>query len=180
MAWASLGDLLIVKVRQIVDLCRRKTICRMNLPHQPTATISAAARSLGVNRRTVQRWVKAQKVRQYPSGQIDVDDCVSQMARRRVGRKSKGTLWQNPLFWAVKGTPSAELAEPFLADEKLESLQAMLAIVAFWHAQRGSVPLFTAALGRVISLAEEMEQKRRHGDISWRIAPRKFIEGRRG
>lgn len=163
------------RLRQILTKCRIEIICRMDLPHDEGAvSVSETARRLGVNRRTIQRWVKAGHVFQFPSGNVLFSQCVRQMEKRNVGRPTKGKLWDNPLYWRVKGTAAAKAAERFLG--RLEPLQAMLMAAAFWHTQQGLGPDFQQALRQVLGLAERLEQKKKDDDVSWMSDAGKFIE----
>ena len=147
-------------------------------------TVSEAAKMTGVTRRTIQRWIKAGKVTKLhlePSpegdqgGLVSVPQCTKCRVRQRTGRKAKGTLWDNPLFWAVKESPATAQAEPFMQQGKLERLQEVLAIIAFWHVQAGNGKTFIEALNQVVHLTAKMEQGKRDDDPMWKAATGRFL-----
>jgi hypothetical protein len=155
-------------------------ICRSMNPNEPgSLSVSEAARKAGVNRRTVQRWIKAGKVYQYPMGTVDVKDCIACRSKKKVGRKAKGSLWENPLFWAIKGTPAALYAEPFMQHGRLENLQEMLAVVAFWHVQADTGQAFIEAMNQAIHLAAKMVKGKREDDPTWKVATGRFLNRNR-
>lgn len=156
------------------------SICRIMNPNEPgSLSVSEAARRAGVNRRTVQRWIKAGKVYQFPMGTVDVKDCITCRTKKKVGRKAKGSLWENPLFWAVKGTPAASYAEPFMQHGRLENLQEMLAVVAFWHVQADKGGAFIEALNQAVHLTAKMAKGKREDDPMWKAATGRFLNRNR-
>lgn len=170
------GRFLVAKNAAKCYFCRTNAICRMDLS-QATFSVSEAARLLGVNRRTIQRWVRAGALHQWPSGRVTLEDAAKLMARKkRAGRPAKGTLWKSPLFWGLRDTPAAEQARRYLTPAGLKELQQMLAVVAHWHTIEGTENRFQTAMDEVIKLAQSMQEKKRTGDIAWQVAAKRFIQ----
>jgi hypothetical protein len=147
----------------------------MSLPHpESLVTISAAALLLGVNRRTIQRWVKSGRV-VLQSGRVPFSEALSNAMRRRVGRPSKGVVWKWPGFWRLNEIPAMAEAQAFLAPARLKELQKMLAIVAHWHAHHGTLADFSMAMNEVLQLTKTIEQNQKDGNVVWMEQSGRFV-----
>ncbi len=146
----------------------------MSLPQQNTLSVTDAAKALGVNRRTVQRWVRDGKVTQFASGRVDYRMAVEHMARHRVGRRAKGVMWKWPGFWSLNETPAMAEAQPFMEPKKLTAFKQMLAVVAHWHTHQNTIDDFIAAVNEVVEVAEKMRELSKHGDVAWSVQVSRF------
>ena len=140
--------------------------------------VSDAAKIIGVTNRTIQRWIKQGKVTK-DRGLVSVPECSKCRIRQRTGRKSKGNFRDNPLFWQEKESPAWPQAIDFMQPGKLDSLQDVLAIIAFWHVQEGKTEAFIGALKQALQLTDKMEQKKRNDDPSWQVATGRFLKRQR-
>ncbi len=96
------------------------------------------------------------------------------MTRHRVGRPAKGTIWKWPGFWALNETPAMTEAQPFLTPNKLGLLKQMLAIVAHWHANKGTTTEFIDAVNEVVGVAEKMRELKKEGNVAWNVQAGRF------
>ena len=152
--------------------------CHMELPHNQTNTfsVSKTASLLGVNRRIVQKWIRAGHIRQYKSGRVSLDEAATHMARPKVGRPPKGSVWKSPLFWGLRDTLAAQQAQPYLASNKLKILKQMLAVVAHWHTIHDTDTDFVSAVNEVLQVAGKMRAKKNSGDVVWQVTVKRYIE----
>lgn len=160
-------------------------------------SVSEAARQAGVNRRSIQRWVKAGSLSKGGVGKVKYADVLRQMAKRTRGRKPKGLPnGDEAPYWEVAGTPDWDRATEYFDGLGLLRLRRMLVTLshhlhvkrngdAFIEASRDALQMaeknsgaFLEALKDALRVAEKtnhLQKENGYKDPSSQVQARRYL-----
>lgn len=143
----------------------------MHLSH--SLPISEAAKQAGVNRKTIQRWLKkGGMLKKDEHGRVNLEHVRICMLTRTAGRKAHGEKFN--LFWRSGATPSQSR---FCSNNGLKVLLGSLEEAAIFHTARGKNADFIATLEKAIDQARTFEQWRKDGDFFWSMMTKELASG---
>jgi hypothetical protein len=137
-------------------------------------SVSEAATKAGVDRRTIQRWLKkGVGLTKDDQGRVNLNEVRYCMLKRKVGRKAHGERFN--LFW--KSDISNLGQSQFCSKSGLKELSDFLSEIAVFHTARGKNAEYIASLERAISQAKQLKEMRADPQSFWKLMTKDLDRG---
>ena len=127
-------------------------------------SISEAAKRAGVNRRTIQRWLKKGGILSKDErGRVSLEDVRTCVMKREVGRKSDGERFN--IFWDDRNLTRAT----FCTKVGLQDLIKFLGTIAVIQTERGRNAEYIASLEQAIASARTADRLKKEKPQFWQM-----------